>query len=74
MNILALNSGGNSLKAELVQCRAGQRYAFEGRSLQSVSIEGIGSQPELSVLIGKKKAATELIVTENYEQAAINFL
>ena len=74
MNILALNPGGNSLKAELVQCRAEQRYAFEGRSLLSVSIEGIGSKTELSVLNGKEKATTEQIAAEDYEQAAGNFL
>ena len=74
LNILALNPGGNSLKAELVQCPAEQRYAFEGRSLFSVSIEAIGRKTELSVLNGKEKATTEPIVAENYEQAAGIFL
>jgi hypothetical protein len=38
MNILALKPGGNSLKVEFVQCRAEQRYAFEGRTLLSAGI------------------------------------
>ena len=53
MNILTINPGGNSLKAEFVQCRAGQRYAYEAQSLLSVSIEGIGGKAKLSVLNGR---------------------
>jgi acetate kinase len=74
MNILALNPGGNSLKAELVQCRVEQRYAFEGRALLSASIEGIGKKAELSALNGKEKVATEPIVAESYRQATASFL
>jgi acetate kinase len=74
MKVLTINPGGNSLKAEVVECRAGQRYAFEGRSLLAVSIEDIGKTPELSILRGKKKAATQPVVAESYEQAAINLL
>jgi acetate kinase len=74
MNILAFNPGGNSLKVELVQCSAGQRYAFEGGPLLSASIEGIGKTAELSELSGKKRITTEQIVAENYEQANASFL
>jgi acetate kinase len=74
MRILAINPGGNSLKAEFVECRSGQRYAFEGRTLLSVTIEGIGTTPELSVMRGKEKTATEAIAATNYEQAAASFL
>jgi acetate kinase len=74
MNILALNPGGNSLKAEFVQCRVGQQYAYEGKPLLRVSIEGIGKKAELSILHGKEKTTTEPIVAENYEQATADFL
>lgn len=73
MNILALNPGGNSLKAEIIQCQPEQRHAFEGQSLMSVSIEGIGKKPELSVMRGKKKTTSEPVIAENYEQAAASF-
>ena len=56
MNILSLNPGGNSLKIEFVQCRAEQRYAFEGRPLLSASIEGIGKTAEISTLEGKENS------------------
>ena len=59
MNILTLNPGGNSLKAEFVQFPAGQRYAYEGKSLLSVSIQGIGGETEIAVLNGKQRATTE---------------
>ena len=74
MNILALNPGGNSLKAELVFCRPDQKYAFEGHTLFSVAIEGIGKTPELSTRSDQKETATEPVVAESYEQAAANLL
>jgi hypothetical protein len=74
MKILVLNPGGNSLKAEIVECRAEQQYAFEGCTLLSISIEGIGKTPEISLMRGKEKTATEPIPAENYEQAADSFL
>lgn len=74
MKILVLNPGGNSFKAELVQCHAGQHHAYEGQELLSVSIEGIGTKPELSVMHDKKTIATEPIAAENYEQAAASLL
>jgi acetate kinase len=74
MNILVLNPGGNSLKAELVPCQAGQRYAFESQSQLSVTIEDIGKNPQLSILQNKKKTASEAVPAESYEQAAISLL
>jgi acetate kinase len=74
MNILVLNPGGNSLKVQLVECRADQRHADEGRVLLSVSIEGIGKEPELSVMQDKRKSASQPIEAENFKQAAANFL
>lgn len=74
MNILVLNPGGNSLKADLIQCHAGQRYAFEGKQLFSVAIEDIGKNPQLSILQNKKKTATQPAHAGNYEQAAAGLL
>jgi acetate kinase len=74
MIILVFNPGGNSLKAEIVECHAEQQYAFEGHTLLSISIEGIGKTPEISLMKGKEKTATEPIPAKNYEQAADSFL
>jgi acetate kinase len=74
MKILVFNPGGNSLKAELVKCSDEQRYAFEGESLLSVTIEGIGKAAELSTMKGKEKAKTERIDAKDYEQAAGSLL
>lgn len=74
MNFLVVNPGGNSLKAQFVQCAAGQQHAFEGQQLLSVSIEGIGKEPELAVMEDKKKIATELIEARDVEQAMVSCL
>jgi acetate kinase len=70
MNILVFNPGGNSLKAELVVCEPRQQHAFEGTTLVSVIIEGIGKDPTLSKYQGKKIVATEPIAASDYAQAA----
>jgi acetate kinase len=57
-----------------VSRRARQHYAFEGRTLFSVSIEGIGKTPEISIMRGKEKTASETIPAESYKHAAANFL
>ncbi len=72
MNILVINPGGNSLKAQLVRCRVGQQHAFGGQELLSVSIEGIGKEPELAVMQDKKKVATEPIEAKDFQQATAN--
>lgn len=74
MKILALNPGGNSLKADIIQCHVGQSYAFEGRTLLSVSIEGIGKAAELSILKNKQKVAAHPIAAESYGQATSSLL
>lgn len=74
MNILVFNPGGNSLKADLVQCHPGQRFAFEGKALFSLAIENIGKDPELSVFQGKKKTTTESVSAQSYEEAAESLL
>lgn len=74
MYILVLNPGGNSLKAQLVECRAGQRHAREGKELLSVMIEQIGKSPELSVLQDKQKIGTEHVEAGSFAQAAESFL
>lgn len=70
MQILVLNPGGNSLKAEIIRCEPDQKHAFEGTKLISVSIEGIGKHPTFSVYHGKKVIKTEPIDASNYGQAA----
>lgn len=74
MNILALNPGGNSLKADFVTCLVEQRYAFEGQRRFSVSIEDIGKNPQLSIMQDKKKVSSEPVSAESYSQAVESFL
>ena len=63
MNILALNPGGNSLKADFVACHDAQRYAFEGKSRLSVSIEDIGKNPQLSIMAMALAVADEVVAS-----------
>jgi acetate kinase len=72
MNILVINPGGNSLKAEIVCCQKTQRYAFEGKSLLSVSIEGIGKDAEISRNEGKKVVHSEPIKVADYGDAVFS--
>lgn len=70
MNVLVMNPGGNSLKVEVVSCSSTQASAFEGRKLVSVILEGIGRDPCLSVMQGKKIAGTEPMQARDYGEAA----
>jgi acetate kinase len=70
MNILVMNPGGNSLKAEVVSCSPTQAHAFEGKKLVSVILEGIGKEPCLSVLEEKKTSHTEPMQARDYGEAA----
>lgn len=74
MELLVLNPGGNSLKAEVVHCRQGQRHAFEAEKRLSVIIEGIGKSPELAVMRGKKKTTHEPIAAADYGEATAGFV
>jgi hypothetical protein len=74
MNILVLNPGGNSLKIDIVACEPNQRYAFESAKLLSVIIEGIGKDPKLSRLDGKKSIDTESIEAQDYAGATESLL
>jgi acetate kinase len=74
MNILVFNPGGNSLKVEIVRCDPEQRYAFETTKLLSISIEGIGREPRLSRLEGKKISRSESIDAQSYGQATRAFI
>ncbi|MDX6463669.1 MAG: acetate kinase [Acidobacteriaceae bacterium] len=74
MNILVLNPGGNSLKIDVIACGPNQHYAFEASKSLSVSIEGIGKQPMLSQLEGKKHVHSQSIEAENYRRATESFL
>ena len=69
MKVLVINPGGNSLKVEIVSCRKTQRYAFEGESLLSVGIEGIGKGAEISRYDGKKAMHSEAIQATDYGDA-----
>ena len=69
MKVLVINPGGNSLKAEIVSCQKTQRYAFEGESLLSVGIEGIGKGAEISRYDGKKAMHSEAIQATDYGDA-----
>jgi acetate kinase len=74
MNVLVMNPGGNSLKVEVVSCAPEQRYAFEGRKLVSLILEGIGKAPCLSVQEGKKVVHTEPMQAKDYGEAATSIL
>jgi acetate kinase len=74
MQVLVLNPGGNSLKAEIVRCGNQQRYGFEGETLLSVTIEGIGKYAELSRMDDKKTLGKEPISAADYGEAAAALL
>jgi acetate kinase len=67
-----MNPGGNSLKVEVISCFPTQAYAFEGKKLVSVILEGIGKDPCLSIMEGKKVAGTEPLPAKDYAEAATN--
>jgi acetate kinase len=69
MNVLVVNPGGNSLKIEIVSCIAGQRRAFEGVKLASVSAENIGKAPRLLEFKGKRVVHSDPIHGPDYAQA-----
>jgi acetate kinase len=69
LTILALNPGGNSLKAEVISCESGQRHAFNGKKLISLDIDDIGKSATLSKYQGKKAIHTEPIEAANYGRA-----
>jgi acetate kinase len=72
MNVLVMNPGGNSLKAEVISCSPTQTYAFEGKKRVSLILEGIGKDPCLSVMDGKKISSTEPMQAKDYGEAAAN--
>lgn len=72
MNILVINPGGNSLKAEIVSCQKSQRYAFEGKSLLSVGIEGIGKDARISRYKSKKLVHSEAIQAADNGDAVLS--
>ena len=74
MNVLVLNPGSNSLKAEIVRCQAGQKTASEGEKLVSLIVEGIGREAMLSRLRGKEAEHSEPMVAQNYGEAASGIL
>ena len=74
MNVLVMNPGGNSLKAEVVFCAPGQANASNGKKLAALTIEGIGKEPCLSILNGKAITHTETVQAKDYGEAATTIL
>ena len=70
MNVLVINPGGNSLKAEIVSCDPNQKSASEARYLKSVIVEGIGKEGKLSEYNGKAITHSESIDAPDYETAS----
>jgi acetate kinase len=74
MFILVFNPGGNSLKAQIVECDPGQRHAFEASERVSLGIEGIGKEPNLLRYEGKSVVAREPVDARDYVAAADSIL
>jgi acetate kinase len=72
MNVLVINPGGNSLKAEVVRCDPGEKSASDAHYLKSVIVEGIGKEGKLSEYSGKAIAHSEPIEAPDYKTAAAN--
>jgi acetate kinase len=72
MNVLVINPGGNSLKAEVVSCDPAEKSASDAHYLKSVIVEGIGNEGKLSEYNGKAIAHSEPIEAPDYETAATN--
>lgn len=70
MQILVLNPGGNSLKAQIVECAPDQSYAFEAKERASLGVEGIGKQARLLRYQDKSVTATEPVHADSYGAAA----
>jgi acetate kinase len=70
MNVLVINPGGNSLKAEVVSCDPGEKSASDAHYLKSVIVEGIGNEGRLSEYNGKEIARSEPIEAPDYRTAA----
>jgi acetate kinase len=72
MNVLVINPGGNSLKAEVVSCDPAEKSASDARYLKSVIVEGIGKEGKLSEYNGKAIAHSQPIEAPDYGTAAAN--
>lgn len=72
MNVLVINPGGNSLKAEVVSCGSDEKSASDAHYLKSVIVEGIGKEGRLSEYNGKAIASSEPIEAPDYGAAASN--
>ena len=74
MKILVFNPGSNSLKAGVVDCRAGERSAWEGTRLVELIAEGIGGEAKLAIYEDKKEKDPRPIRAGNFGEAAISIL
>ncbi len=72
--MLVFNPGGNSLKAEIVECDPAERYAFEAVERVSLGIEGIGKKPSLLRYEGKSVVAREPVDALDYGAATDSIL
>ena len=73
MKILTINPGGNSIKAQLIECEPHQQYAFQGRKLLSITIEDIGKDPSIFGTIGPIEIKRETVKAAGYADAAARF-
>ena len=77
MQILTINPGGNSVKAQLIECEPHQQHAFQGKKLFSITIEDIGKDPSLFGAIGLSTGSVtierEKVEAAGYADAALRF-
>jgi acetate kinase len=73
MKILTINPGGNSIKAQLIECEPHQHYAFQGRKLLSITMEDLGKDPSLFGTIGPIEIEREKVEAARYADAAARF-
>ena len=67
--VLAFNPGSNSLKFDIVEVSAAQRYASEGKKLLSGVIDDIGKRTELKLTQGGKTVASEAVDARDFSGA-----
>jgi acetate kinase len=77
MKILTINPGGNSVKAQLIECELRQQHAFQGKKLFNITIEDIGKDPSLFGAIGLSTGSVtverEGVEAAGYTDAVLRF-
>ncbi len=69
MRVLVFNPGSNSLKFQVVDTKAGQRYASGGATILSGAIENFGKAAMLTILQGRKTVHHEEVDVQDMTQA-----